>query len=623
MTWLDKISFRSKLFSLLALPVFGFLYFSSARLLENLDTSQQMSRLMQLTGLSVQIGELIHETQKERGLSAGYLGAKSDIFFKRLSEQRKLTDEQIDRFHEFIDSFDASLYSEEFNDVFARGRNFLNSIDGVRELIDNDEIPVAEAIGFYTGVNGNFLDSLFIISKFGKVAEVIKLSSAYINFLFAKERMGIERAVLSNVFAHDMFPPGMFRKYSSLVTEQSTYLSVFTSFATAEQRTRYHDALAGQAMTEVERMENIAFERFDGGNFGINSEVWFDYMTKKINVMKELENSYAQDLIITTRQLQSTARQRLMANSAVVLLVLAITSFFTYFIINDILQKLGGEPVEIANIVQKISQGDLSLDVSGYEKNTGIFKAVQHMTVQLKTIIRNVVATSNDLSSASGQVSQTAQTLSQGASEQASSVEETSASLEEMSGSIEANADNAKTTNEIAETTVHSATEGGEAVRQTVEAMQDITEKIILIEEIAYNTNLLALNAAIEAARAGEHGKGFAVVASEVRKLAERSQKAAQEISAVATSSMDISRKAGEMIQAIVPDIQKTAGLIHDISLASDEQMSAVNQVNSAVSQLEKVTSGTASSSEELAATAEQLSAQAKSLLEIMNYFQL
>lgn len=280
---------------------------------------------------------------------------------------------------------------------------------------------------------------------------------------------------------------------------------------------------------------------------------------------------------------------------------------------------------KILGFTQKFGAGDLTahLDIDTHDEIGTMASSLRSAVDRIKATLLEITTAISNIASASEEVSATAQSMSQGASEQAASVEETSASLEEMSASINQNTDNAAATDSMATAAAKQATEGGDAVIQTVEAMGQIADKIGIIEDIAYKTNLLALNAAIEAARAGEHGKGFAVVADEVRKLAERSQVSAQEISELASDSVKVAERAGSLINEVVPSIQKTADLVQEIAAASQEQASGVGQVNNAMEQLDQVSQQSASSSEELAATSEEMSSQAQQLQEMISFFKL
>jgi methyl-accepting chemotaxis protein len=289
-----------------------------------------------------------------------------------------------------------------------------------------------------------------------------------------------------------------------------------------------------------------------------------------------------------------------------------------------IARSLGCEPAHAADVMNKMAAGDFTASVNLRKGDqTSLMFAIRQMVDKLCEVVTEVNGGAESLASASEKVSATAQSLSQASREQAAGVEETSSSMEQMTASITQTSENAKVTDGMATKSAGEAGEGGEAVRLTVAAMKQIAQKIGIIDDIAYQTNLLALNAAIEAARAGEHGKGFAVVAAEVRKLAERSQIAAQEIGTVATSSVELAEKAGRLLDTIVPNIKRTSDLVQEISAASAEQTSGVGQINAAVTRMSQTTQQNAASSEELAATAEEMSAQAEQLQQTMAFFKL
>jgi methyl-accepting chemotaxis protein len=291
-----------------------------------------------------------------------------------------------------------------------------------------------------------------------------------------------------------------------------------------------------------------------------------------------------------------------------------------------IIQRWVSRPIEnLGFLAGAVAQGDLTR-VPGRTNDdeigeladafTKMVEGLRGLTYQVRSAAENMVL-------ASSQVSGSAQLLSRGTSEQAASVEETTSSLEQMNASIAQNAENSRQMERMANQGAYEMAQCSQVVSESVQAMKSIAEKISIVEEIAYQTNLLALNAAIEAARAGEHGKGFAVVATEVRKLAERSQVAAQEISALAVKSVSLAERSGEALQTLLPAVRKTAELVQEVATASREQSTGVSQVNRAMSQVDQVTQQTASAAEQLSATAEQMAVQAEDLQDIIGRLRL
>jgi methyl-accepting chemotaxis protein len=279
----------------------------------------------------------------------------------------------------------------------------------------------------------------------------------------------------------------------------------------------------------------------------------------------------------------------------------------------------------IVSAAEAIGAGDMEVDLgtaSADEAGQAI-EAMRRMAARLREVVSQVRDGAEAIGAAAGQVASTAQALSSGTSEQAESVNRTSAQLQQMSASIARNAEGSRETETAAVGGARAAQEAGGAVADTVGAMRTIASNIGIVEEIAYQTNLLALNAAIEAARAGEHGRGFAVVASEVRKLAERSQKAAKEIGQQATTSVAVAERSGTLLAGLVPTISRTATLVQEVAAVSREQAAGVVEISSAMAAVDQVTQRTASASEELSSTAEEMSAQAASLLELVAFFKV
>jgi methyl-accepting chemotaxis protein len=276
-----------------------------------------------------------------------------------------------------------------------------------------------------------------------------------------------------------------------------------------------------------------------------------------------------------------------------------------------------------ASIADRIADGDLTVMPKPLSDRDTLGLALERMVERLRGIVADALSASDNVSSGSQELSASSEQLSQGATEQASSAEEASASMEEMAANIKQNADNAAQTEKIARQSSKDAEASGEAVNRAVVAMRTIAEKISIVQEIARQTDLLALNAAVEAARAGEHGKGFAVVASEVRKLAERSQAAASEISSLSGETVKAAADAGDMLNRLVPDIRKTAELVAEISAACREQDIGASQINEAIQQLDKVTQQNSGASEEMSATSEELAAQAEELQSSIAFFKV
>ena len=342
---------------------------------------------------------------------------------------------------------------------------------------------------------------------------------------------------------------------------------------------------------------------------------WREVRSSLLELMKEQKKIFA---ISKEREISGMHSKR------AALLITLLMTVAAVIVLSLIIARSITQPLSKAmKAASDLSHGDLRMNIeAGSNDETGmLLSAMRHMVEGLRGVVADVKTAADNVASGSQQLSASSEQMSQGTTEQAASAEEASASVEEMNATIRQNSDNARETEKIALKSAADAAESGKVVSEAVIAMKDIASRISIIEEIARQTNLLALNAAIEAARAGEHGKGFAVVAAEVRKLAERSQKAAGEISKLSGSSVEVAERAGAMLAKLVPDIQKTAELVQEISAASKEQASGADQINGSIQQLNQVVQQNAGAAEEMASTAEELSSQAEQLQSTVAFF--
>ncbi|WP_147822497.1 methyl-accepting chemotaxis protein [Salidesulfovibrio onnuriiensis] len=398
-----------------------------------------------------------------------------------------------------------------------------------------------------------------------------------------------------------------------------------SEFATLEQSLRNPERrrLLSELM-DIRNSYGKAFDQLTGVIFARN-QVISEHLDKLgPMIAKDVENVKLSVMGEQDRlgpQVQAANAMTMSAMGILGIVAIVLGAGTAWLLIRTTNRQLGKDPAEIADIAQSIADG--SLDISFAENAHGVYAHMRSMAEQLTRVVCEVRDGSTAVASGSTELSASAQTMSSGATEQAASIQEVSSSVEQMASNIQQNTQNAKATEEIAQSAAEDANQSGQAVIKAVGAMKHIAEKISIIEEIARQTNLLALNAAIEAARAGEHGKGFAVVAAEVRKLAERSGEAAGEISELSSTTVESAERAGSMLEKLVPNIEKTAQLVREISSASSEQSSGAEQINRAISQLDAVIQQNAAAAEEMASTSETLASQSQMLEQTMSFFKM
>ncbi len=390
-----SINTRTKLILLSTIPALAMLYFAASTSLEKASVTKEMVKLETMIELSVKMGEVVHELQKERGMSALFIGSNGAKFSKELPEQRVKSDMKIETLQAAIKDFYIARDNEHLGKVLDSVRKNLAELNAKRSSISALGLAGNESGAYYTKTIGSLLDVTTQVSTLSSNSEISRRSAAYSNLLQFKERTGIERALLTTVFASGAFTPETQAKFTSATAAQKIYSSLFQTYATDELATFYKKKLSGKAVDEVARMEKVASEnkpvideKNETSSFGVEPEYWFKTATEKINLIKEVEEKVSDDLLEKTKQVETAARNIMLFNIALTLLVTLITGLFAYFVSRNLLRQLGGEPADAVDIAKQIANGNLSSSINiSRGDNSSIMAAMQHMQQTLKSLI--------------------------------------------------------------------------------------------------------------------------------------------------------------------------------------------------------------------------------------------
>ena len=618
----SDVSIKTKLLLLVTFPVVALLFFGGMKVVELQNKAGSQENLRDLMQISVAASHLVHELQKERGLSSGFLASKGEKFAAELPVQRKKVDAVWAEFDKKVKTTNLVHFGDEFQQVLKRAVTDFANLSEVRGKVDQLSIPAGEAVAYLTSLNAKFLgivqQSLFSSTE----VDVARLVSAYSNLLQAKEQSGLERATGTVGFGEGWTPESL-DKFSGLIKIQETYLSVFSAYASEEQKEMLQAKMKDPAVEDVNKMRAAASG--DAGSVPVSA--WVEKSTRRINLLKDVEDSLAQDVERVTSYLSTKAQKERNLYLTGMGVLLVILSLLTYLVLVDLLKNIkntqsamgalaaGDDQINVQGRDRKDELGDMARSVEVFriglaekknleraahereqqaeeEKRQMMCALADQFNADVGGAIEELVVAARDLQGAaasmkdiSSQTSLSSQTVAAASEESSVNVATVASAMEEMSASSSEIAGQVANARAKSNDTAENARSANETVGNLNRLVANIGEVVISIQEVAQQTNLLALNATIEAARAGEAGKGFAVVADEVKKLAIETAEKTTEINARISEIQAATEASVGAMQRIINNISEIDAYVTGVSAAVEEQNATTAEISRSISE--------------------------------------
>lgn len=632
MSWIYRFSMKMKLGLALLPLLFALIWLAASGIFARVETGQQMRTIMTVTQLAQNAGRVIHELQKERGLSAGYLGSKGQQFHNELAAQYPVSAQAMKQLTQALAQFPVQSANNDIRHALEQFQKHQQGLETFRQQIQTQNVTGTQSLVWYSAIINDLLNVVGGISQLTDSGEIVNQLASYYSVLSAKEETGIERALMSNVFSADRFTPEQFRQLNDVAGQQQAWLAAARAFSTPLVLEKLTAQLQTPQATHALELRQHAIERAATGSFGIAPADWFNAQTARINTLKTVEDAAADTLLHTAQGLEEEAWHEVSIFAVISVAALVVALFFALLVASSIHRQLHSSLATIEGM-----EGDLTqrLDVPGSDELSLLNRAYNQAIANIQHIVSEIKQGADVLRGASSEIASGNQDLASRTDEQAASLVETAASMEQIATAVNQTADNAneaKILTEAVEQQVQEASRVAGEASHSMQAIRHSSEQIASIvssiDEISFQTNLLALNAAVEAARAGELGKGFAVVATEVRNLSQRCASEASQIRTLIGKNMQQIEEGVTLVQAsdrVLQSAKTHTGqmmtFVSDIARAASEQSAGVSQIHEALNQLEQVTQQNAGLVASAASASQMLDKQSETMATLVDRF--